>query len=98
MVQSKALNLISKVSLIEKDGKEVIKLLYRLCKIVGCMRRKQFGRSSDLAINKIEDDNLAKLLQSAHDVDKLILDIQHLLNQCSAHSTYVQKQLHLRKV
>ena len=98
MAQSRWMSLKGKVSQMDNDGKDMVKLVQSLCKIVGLMRKKQFGRSADIAVDNIENDNLLNLSNSGHEVDKLILEIQHLLNKCSANLAYLQHQLRLRKV
>ena len=98
MAQSRLLSLMAKVALMECDVKEMQKNLQSLRQLIGIMKKKQFGRHADVAVNKIEPRHLMALLQSSHKVDNLILSLQHLLNRCRTHSTFLQRQLELRKV
>ena len=98
MAQSRLLSLMAKVALMEHDVKEMEKNLQSLRQLIGIMKKKQFGRHADVAVNKIEPRHLMALLQSSHKVDNLILGLQHLLNRCRTHSAFLQRQLELRKV
>ena len=82
----------------ENDMKEVNRNMQNVLQMLAMMRKKQFGRKSDVASNKIEAANVLALLQTAHKIDNVLLALQHMLDQTVTHSCYVQRQLKLRKV
>ena len=88
--------MVAKEEVMEDDVLQMEKILASLSKILHLMKKKQFGRGRDLSRNRIEPDHLNALLHSMHHVDNLILKIQNLLNRCSTHSLFIQRQLELK--
>ena len=96
MAQTRLISIVAKHEKMDTSVKEMINCLTSLSKVITLMRLRQFGRRMDLAQNHIPADNILALLQSCHHIDTLILNLQNLLSQCSAYSTFIQRQLELR--
>ena len=80
----------------EQDILAMEKMIVTLLKVVSTMRKKQMGKKSDLAKNILGKDKINILLQSTHQSDHLMSEIENLLNSCLSNSFYIQRQLELR--
>ena len=98
MAQSRLLSIIAKQDKLETDLFEMDKVMSKLLKEVREMRKKHFGNKakSDATKNKVQSEDILSILQESQNLDQLMLKIQNLLNRCSAHSFYIQRQLELR--
>ena len=96
MAQSPLLSAVSKIDTVQKDLMEMEQILSMLLKVIGVMKSRQLGRRNDLAKDKMLNENIYALLQSAHHMDALLLTIANLLDRCVNHSAYIQRLLRLR--
>ena len=96
MAQYPLLSVVSKIDTVQKDQMEMEQILFMLLKVIGVMKSKQLGRRTDLAKDKMVNENIYALLQSSHHMDTLLLKISNLLDRCTNHSTYIQRLLRSR--
>ena len=99
MAQSRMMSIIVKKEKLEEDVSDIQKIVSALVKATKSVKRIPGGRKAktDAAKNEVNPRDVQLLLQATHSIDNLILEIQNLLNRCTNHSFFLQRQLELRR-
>ena len=92
------MSILVKKQKLEEDILEMQKLVTDLVKVMKSMKVVPGGRKGkeDASKNQVSPEHIQFLLQTALRADNIILNIQNLLNICTNHNFFLQRQLQLR--
>ena len=98
MAESRMTTILMKKEKLEEAISEMQKDMAVITKIVRLMKIIPTGRKGkdDVSKNQLSTEHVQSLLRAFLNLDNLILNLQNLLNRCTTHSFFLQKQLELQ--
>ncbi len=98
MAQSRMMSICVKKQKLEEDILDMQKDIIDLARVIKLMKVIPGGNKArrDVSRNEVSPEHVQFLLQTSLSIDNIILKIQNLLNRCSNHSFFLQRQLELK--